>query len=88
MTAIEVVPLPVPLPSVLFDCQNTLTYYVYCLVYIFLNLLFRDTINSVFEESEIVRTEKIKIDLYNKFSSNGLVMEKKDFESLFNLLRV
>ncbi len=43
-----------------------------------------DAVNSVLEESEIVRTEKIKIDLYNKFSSNGLVMEKKDFGSLFN----
>jgi len=43
-----------------------------------------DAVKEILEESEIVRTEKIKINLYNKFSSNGLVMGKEDFESLFN----
>jgi len=43
-----------------------------------------DVIEAILEELEIVKTEKIKMHLYNKLSSNGLVMEKRDFESLFN----
>ena len=43
-----------------------------------------NAVEEIVKEAELVKNEKIKIQLYNELTKYGLSMEKSDFENLFN----
>jgi hypothetical protein len=43
-----------------------------------------NAIEEILKDANIIKNEEIKIECYNKFTKNGLAMEKLDFENLFN----